>query len=80
MAYRKDLERSALMMDKIKNPQKIPTLGAKKIMTENTSSEKDYLIDIPLYYRVNRFHHRCPFRCQNRQNESCIAAAFHIRI
>tara|TARA_R100000734_G_C3223404_1_gene34059 strand:+ start:149 stop:460 length:312 start_codon:yes stop_codon:yes gene_type:complete len=45
MAYRKDLERSALMMDKIKNPQKIPTLGAKKIMTENTSSEKDYLID-----------------------------------
>ena len=50
MAYRKDLERSSAMMLKIKNPQKIPTLGARKIMTENqsdlyTSREKDYLID-----------------------------------
>jgi hypothetical protein len=45
MAYRKDLERSALMMSKIKNPQKMPTLGARKIIIEDNNSEKDYLVD-----------------------------------
>lgn len=42
---RKDLKRSAVMMSNIKNPQKMPTLGARKIITEDNSSEKDYLVD-----------------------------------
>ena len=42
---RKDLERSAIMMSNIKNPQKMVPLGARKIITKDNSSEKDYLVD-----------------------------------
>ncbi len=42
---RKDLKSMALAMGKIKNPQKMVSLGARKIITENNSSEKDFLVD-----------------------------------
>ena len=45
---RKDLKSMAMAMGKIKNPQKMATLGARKIITGDNSwreGGKDYLVD-----------------------------------
>ena len=42
---RKDLKSMAMAMGKIKNPQKMVSLGAREIITKDNSSEKDYLVD-----------------------------------
>jgi hypothetical protein len=48
---RKDLKSMVMVMGKIKNPllkvtpEKMVSLGARKMITENNSSEKDLLVD-----------------------------------